>query len=73
MKLKDEKKALPARYLRFSKEMVAVSAVLVVAALGLIVSPWHYGPVVGGVSGGLGLGVFLTAGYYWGCENESCS
>jgi predicted Kef-type K+ transport protein len=73
MDLIKEKRALPQRYLRFSKEMVGLSLVLLAVAYGLIVSSWRLGPVVGGVCGGLALGVFFTAGYYWGCENESCS
>lgn len=36
-------------------------------------TPWHDGPVAGAVCAALGLLVFFTAGYYWGCDNETCS
>ena len=43
MKLADEKKLLPKNIIRFSKKMVALSVVLLLAGYGLIVSPWAYG------------------------------
>ena len=64
---------LPQRRLRFSKRMVALSLVLMAAGAALLFSPGAYNPMAGVACGALGMAVFFTAGYYWGCDNESCS
>ena len=72
MELREEKKTL--RHLRFSKGTVAVSAALGLAGLFILLrATWQYSLLAGVVLLGAGIGTFLTAGYYWGCDNESCS
>ena len=68
-----DKTPLPARQLRFSKDMIAIAICLGVLGIVLIFGPWPLGMMPGVLCVALGLGVFLTAGYYWGCDNESCS
>ncbi len=69
----DDIKPLAPRNLRFSKRMVALSLLFLVAAFFLVMSSWHFALIVGLVSGGIGFVIFFTAGCYWGCDNESCS
>lgn len=73
MKPSEEMKPLPVRQLRFSKDMVGLAIGLGLLGLGLIFGPWPWGMMPGVLCVAVGLGVFMTAGYYWGCDNESCS
>lgn len=63
----------PLRHLRFSRGMVALSLILLIAGMAVLLSDWAYGLVVGASLMSVAMGIFFTAGYYWGCENESCS
>jgi len=63
---------LPRGRVRFSKRMVVVSVVMILAGLALIFSPWRLGLLTGVLAASLGLGIFFSAGYYWTCDNESC-
>ena len=67
------KRPLPGRLVRWSKRLVALAALVIAVGLALIVGPWAWGALVGGLVFGIGLTVLLTASYYWGCGNESCS
>jgi hypothetical protein len=72
MKLENEMRPLPARTLRFSKRMVALSLALIGGGAGLVMSDWHYAMVTGVCCAAVGFVIFFTAGYYWACDNESC-
>ena len=65
--------ALPPRRLRFSRGVSACSAVLVLAGISLVFTAWRFGPVAGAICAALGLGLFFVSGYYWTCDNETCS
>ena len=65
-----DKRLLPATGRRVSRVMAAVGVVLVFGGLGILVSGWAYGPVLGSTMGGVGLGLFLACGYYWGRESQ---
>lgn len=73
MNTANDKKMLPARQLRFSKRMVALSLVLITAGAIWIMNPWPYAMAGGVILCGAGFALFFIAGYSWGCENESCS
>jgi hypothetical protein len=66
-------KTLFRRYLRFSKRLVAVSLGLLVLGFALILGAPSPGRLVGVVICGLALVALSLSGYYWGCDNESCS
>ena len=63
----------PPRRLRFSRRVSLCSAVLVAAGIAMVFDPWRFGPVAGAISAALGLGIFFASGYYWTCDNETCS
>lgn len=73
MEMNDDKKMLPKRSLIFSKRMVALALALIAGGVAMVLSPWGYGKVVGVTFCAVGFWVLFTAGYYWGCENETCS
>ena len=60
-------------HLRLSKGMVAFSLLLLAIGVAVMLSDWGYALVVGAFLMSLAMGIFFTAGYYWGCDNESCS
>lgn len=64
---------LPKQRLRFSKGMVALSLAMVAGGVALILRPWASFPMAGVILAASGLGVFFAAGYYWTCDNVSCS
>lgn len=68
-----EKKPLPKERLRFSKGVVASASALFVLGIILILGPWAHARLAGLVLGALGMGAFLMGGFYWACDNESCS
>ena len=69
----NDKKLLPARQLRFSKRMVALSLVLIIAGAALVMSSWPHAMAGAVMLCGSGFVIFFSAGYYWACDNESCS
>jgi hypothetical protein len=69
----EETKSLPKKTLRFSKRMVALSLMLVAGGIVLMTSAWSHALMAGLSCATLGFGLLFTAGYYWGCDNESCS
>ena len=69
----NDQSALPQRQLRFSKGVVLVAAALLAAGIVLMLGPWAHAFMAGVSFSALGLGLFFTAGYYWACDNESCS
>jgi hypothetical protein len=73
MEPNDSPKPLPKNKLNFSKGMVALSVLFVAVGVALMMGPWTYALMAGVTSAALGLGLFFTAGYYWGCDNETCS
>ena len=64
---------LPEKRLRFSKSVVAFSLFMIGAGLALMFCHRRFGPMTGAVCIGAGFVCFFTAGYYWACENETCS
>ncbi len=62
----------PLRHLTFSKEMVALSLLLIIAGTVMLMGPWAIHPLVGATIAAVGLGILLTAGIYWACGNEGC-
>jgi hypothetical protein len=64
---------LPERRLFLSKVMVVLALLCIGLGLALMVGPWSFGAVAGAASGALGMVIIFMAGYYWGCENETCS
>lgn len=64
---------LPEKKLRFSRRTVALSMVLVALGVAGVFGPWKFAPVAGAILGGVGMVLFFSAGYYWTCDNDSCS
>jgi hypothetical protein len=73
MKSNNETKSLPKNRLRVSKRMTGLSLLLVAAGITTMMGPWSQAVMAGLGCAALGFGFFFTAGYYWGCDNESCS
>lgn len=73
MKMSEEMKPLTKRSLRMSKRIVVASLLLLAVGLGLVFSPWKMAMTSGVALCAVALGIFLSAGLYWGCDNESCS
>jgi hypothetical protein len=69
----DDGNPLPARTLKFSRRMVALSLLLIGAGAVFILNPWPYAMVAGVACCAGGFAVFFSAGYYWACGNEGCS
>jgi hypothetical protein len=73
MNASDQAKPLPARTLKFSRRMVALSVLLLIGGGALAMSAKPHALLLGVACAALGFAIFFTAGYYWACENESCS
>ena len=73
----EEKRPLPYRRLLASKRLVALALVMNGIGLALITRTWFRGEMDGMMAGvvctALGFGLLAVGGYYWGCDNESCS
>jgi hypothetical protein len=63
---------LPRRWLRMSRGFAAAGGALLLGGLLLVFLGGPEGPVLGSLVGGLGLGLLLSAGYYWGCGTKGC-
>jgi hypothetical protein len=73
METANDKKPLSPRTLRFSKGMLALSLFFLAAGCVLMMSSFKYALMSGVACSAVGFGIFFTVGYYWACENESCS